>query len=121
MGDVTFEFFAVSPALKVMSHKVAVVQGSLGHAAIGCIGVVADDEDVVLGLQINVDGNLAPPRDDEVIIVEERMVGDAGRPDDGVAADRFAVDGQLVGGFALDGTAEVQPDAEALKLAADRP
>src|SRR5665213_1368812 len=95
-GHVALKRFASSPPPQVMGHEIAVVQGRLGHAAKGSVGVITDDENIIFGLQVSIHAYLAAAHNDKIISLEERVVGHASRPNDGMAANRLAVNGQLI-------------------------
>ena len=83
------------------------------------VGIIANHKNVILGLQVDIDADLTSAHYDEIIIFKERVVGDAGRPDYGVAADRLATDRQLIGCLALHCLAQVKTNTQLSQSAPD--
>lgn len=119
LGCVSPHITATGSPLEVGGHKGTIVYRRLSLAAVWGVGIVTDNKNILFGLKINIGGDLATIHQNEIIISEKWMVGNAGRPDDGVAAHRLAIDHQRVGGLAGYSLAKMQLDAQTAQAPAN--
>src|SRR4029453_3609006 len=110
MDLITARILAFCPSFDDIGDVFAVMHRGLRHAAIRCVGIIPNHKYVVVSLKVEVGSDFAAWGEHESVVLEERMVGDAGGPHDGVALDRFAADDQLVSCHSFDGAVRIEFD-----------